>query len=317
MLKSTRCLVAVLFGACSSGQQAASPGEHCSQASDGSAPVDAAPAEDAQDDSGCAVPGTLVSYLQMTTTDTTDTRCGPPSDGMCAIDLEGFLYVPQGAATPLPAIVYNHGSEQLPGPKCSIADYFVPLGYVVFVPHRRGQGRSTGQYIGTYTAGSQISYLQAQVADVEAAWTYIQGLRTATGGTVVDPRRMAIVGHSYGGIMTLLTNADALGQVAAVDLCGDSESWGAADIESALLAAVDAAKSPIFFAQPQNDVHTDPTIVFSNRAGTGGQMFQAVIYPPVPNAVSPEDAHSRFVSDTAEVALWGGGAVDFRRRYGM
>jgi hypothetical protein len=97
----------------------------------------------------------------------------------------------------------------------------------------------------------------------------------------------------------------------------DSESWGAADIESALLAAVDAARAPIFFAQPQNDVHTEPTVVYSGRAGTDGLMYQATIYPPVPNASSPADAHSRFVSDAPEVAQWASGALDFLRRYGM
>jgi dienelactone hydrolase len=271
---------------------------------------------DAHDDSGCAVPGTLVSYLHMTTTDTSDTRCGPVANGMCTIDLEGYLYLPQGATGPMPAIVYNHGSEQLPGPKCAIAEYFVPRGYVVFVPHRRGHGRSTGVYLTDYTGGTQISYLQDQVADVTAAWTYVQGVQNGA-GAAVDATRMALMGHSYGGIETLLTNATSLGQRAAVDLCGDSESWGNTGFQTALTAAVDAAHAPIFFAQPQNDVHTDPTTYYSSEAGAQKQMYQATIYPPVPNAASPEDAHSRFVGDAAEVAQWGSGALDFLHRYGM
>jgi dienelactone hydrolase len=324
-------LAVFLLSACSSSSSPSPGGGDChasadagSQTSDALLDVgqqgdalDALAAFDGPNDSGCAVDGVLVSYLQTTSNDTTDTRCGPVSNGTCTIDLEGFLFIPSGVSAPAPAIVYNHGSEALPGPKCSIAEYFVPRGYVVFVPHRRGQGRSTGVYIGSYTAGSQISYLEDQVADVTAAWTYLQGLTNPQGATWVDPKKMAIMGHSYGGIMTVLVNATSLGQAAAIDLCGDSESWGNPDIESAILAAIDAAQSPVFFAQPQNDVHTDPTIVFSNRAGTDEQMFQAAIYPPVPNAASAQDAHSRFVGDPSEVAQWGPAAVDFLHRYGM
>jgi pimeloyl-ACP methyl ester carboxylesterase len=317
MTKVKGSLFAVLVASCGPTKSATPASEPCSPSPEGGSALDATAAPDSSDVAGCSVPGALVSYLHTTTSDISDTRCGPPSNGMCTIDLEGFLYIPQGAPGPLPAIVYSHGSEQLPGPKCSIADYFVPLGYVVFVPHRRGQGRSTGQYIGTYTAGSQISYLQDQVADLTDAWSYLRALSTASDTAVVDPKRMALMGHSYGGIMTLLTNATALGQVAAVDLCGDSESWGAADIESTLLAAVDGAQAPIFFAQPQNDVHTEPTVVYSGRAGTDGHLYQATIYPPVPNASSPEDAHSRFVADAPEVAQWASGALDFLRLYGM
>jgi carboxymethylenebutenolidase len=276
---------------------------------------------DADNPSGCAVNGSIVSYLTMTTTNLSDPRCGPPSGGMCTIDLKGFLYIPGGAVTPLPAIVYNHGSEPLPGPKCSIADYFVPKGYVVFVPHRRGQGLSTGLYVGDYDAGPTIDYLEEEVEDVTDAWDYVLALKTSSGGPVADAKRMALMGHSFGGIMTLLTNATSLGQVAAVDLCGDSESWNTPQNMPynvpALDTAVDDAKSPIFFLQPENDVATDPTIDFSNRAGVDKQQFQATIYPPVPDAATPEIAHELFESDPAEVALWGTGALDFLHRYGM
>jgi carboxymethylenebutenolidase len=323
MQKLAACLatlaLSLAFATCSP-SGAATPGlvVACSATPAGATPVaDAGTVNiDGPDESGCAVSGTLVSYLQVTSTDTSDTRCGASANGACAIDLQGYLYVPEGMSGPLPAIVYNHGSEQLPGAKCSIAEYFVPRGYVVFVPYRRGQGTSTGVFVGDYKAGSQISYLEQEVADVTSAWTFVAGLSVG-GVALVDPKRMAIMGHSYGGIMTLLTNTCRLGQLVAIDLCGDSESWGNAGNEAALLAAVDGAQSPIFFAQPQNDVHTDPTAVYSHQAAIDKQMFQAAIYPPVPDAASPEAAHTRFVGDAPEVAQWGTGALDFMHRYGM
>lgn len=58
------------------------------------------------------------------------------------LTLSGFLYKPDGDG-PFPAIVYNHGSEPLPGPKPDQASFYVAHGFVLFVPHRRGHGRST------------------------------------------------------------------------------------------------------------------------------------------------------------------------------
>src|SRR5215467_15305168 len=55
--------------------------------------------------------------------------------------LHGFLYRPLGNG-PFPAILYNHGSEEKPGTKPALGKFFSSKGYVFFVPHRRGQGRS-------------------------------------------------------------------------------------------------------------------------------------------------------------------------------
>lgn len=57
--------------------------------------------------------------------------------------LGGFIWKPAGDG-PFPAVLYNHGSEQLPGWKPDLGQLFVGNGYVFFVPHRRGQGRSPG-----------------------------------------------------------------------------------------------------------------------------------------------------------------------------
>src|SRR5271165_6643740 len=55
------------------------------------------------------------------------------------IALKGFIWKPEGLG-PFPAIVWNHGSERLPGTVNSVAPYFVSRGYIFLVPHRRGQG---------------------------------------------------------------------------------------------------------------------------------------------------------------------------------
>ena len=61
-----------------------------------------------------------------------------PSDGR---QLHGFLWKPEGSG-PFRAIVWNHGSEKLPGSQPALAKFYTSHAYVFFVPHRRGQGRA-------------------------------------------------------------------------------------------------------------------------------------------------------------------------------
>src|SRR5262249_19383079 len=63
--------------------------------------------------------------------------------------LDGYVYKPDGAGR-FPTLIWNHGSEQDPGGRAqfdSVAAIFVPAGYVVMAPIRRGQGDSDGDYI--------------------------------------------------------------------------------------------------------------------------------------------------------------------------
>src|SRR5258708_36542205 len=62
------------------------------------------------------------------------------------LDLQGFLWRPNGPG-PFPAVLWNHGSEKLPGSQPHLAEFYTSHFYAFFVPHRRGQGRSPGAYI--------------------------------------------------------------------------------------------------------------------------------------------------------------------------
>src|SRR5581483_7920261 len=62
------------------------------------------------------------------------------------LQLHGFLWRPSGSG-PFPAILWNHGSEKRPGSQPRLARFYTQKSYVFFVPHRRGQGRSPGNYI--------------------------------------------------------------------------------------------------------------------------------------------------------------------------
>src|SRR6266581_2871227 len=68
------------------------------------------------------------------------------SDGFTLV---GFLFKPNELG-PFPGLIWNHGSEKDPGTSPqfdAVAAIFVPAGYVVFAPMRRGHGDSEGPYI--------------------------------------------------------------------------------------------------------------------------------------------------------------------------
>src|SRR5580704_18873895 len=66
-----------------------------------------------------------------------------PAEGL---ELHGFIYRPAGPG-PFPAVVWNHGSEKKPGWQPDLAGFYTRHGWVFFMPHRHGHGRSPGEYI--------------------------------------------------------------------------------------------------------------------------------------------------------------------------
>src|SRR5262249_44537493 len=77
---------------------------------------------------------------------------GPPPEARLVAfsgpegELHGFLYLPPGPG-PFPAVLWNHGSEAMPGWQPELAHFYTAHGYAFFLPHRSGQGRSPGTYI--------------------------------------------------------------------------------------------------------------------------------------------------------------------------
>src|SRR5437588_9428776 len=49
------------------------------------------------------------------------------------LKLPGFLYRPPGNG-PFPAVMWNHGSEKMPGPQVELARFYTQHGFVFFLP---------------------------------------------------------------------------------------------------------------------------------------------------------------------------------------
>jgi dienelactone hydrolase len=205
--------------------------------------------------------------------------------------LHGWLWRPSGDG-PFPTIVYNHGSEEYPGPMPGQAEFFVPRGFALFVPHRRGQGRSkdAGRYIvDTFDREAALSPVLAdglweQANDVAAAVAYVRGL------DYVDKARVALVGCSFGGIESLLGAERSDGIVAAVDFAGASAMWRRnIPLQNRMKSAARNARVPVLFLQAENDFDTTPSLTLSGLMRDAGKPASVHIYPAF--GVTHEDGH--------------------------
>ena len=204
------------------------------------------------------------------------------SDGLTLV---GVVFKPEGPG-PFPGLVWNHGSEKDPdaGPQFdAVAAIFVPAGYAVFAPVRRGHGNSEGPYIeqelhrqrGAERNRLQVRFLEgAQLDDQLAGLAFFKGL------PYVDPNRLVVAGCSYGGIQTLLAAERGAGYKAAVALSPAGLSWaGNPPLQDRLILATQRIEIPVFLLQPPQDASLEPTRVLGREFQRLGKPYRAKIYP--------------------------------------
>jgi dipeptidyl aminopeptidase/acylaminoacyl peptidase len=118
-----------------------------------------------------------------------------PVTGTLSVSPRGVVALNAGAQRGLPVIVSVHGGpegQSRPG-FSAIDQYFLARGYAILAPNVRG---STG-YGKTFTHLDDVRKREDSVKDLAAA---VDWLKTEGGA---DPRRIAVMGGSYGGYMTL------------------------------------------------------------------------------------------------------------------
>lgn len=232
------------------------------------------------------------------------------------LSLVGFLFRPSGAG-PFPAIVWNHGSERNPGtgPQFdSVAAIFVPAGYVVFAPMRRGHGYSEGEYIQDLLQRESrrgpdavhhilVEQMEGpQLDDQLAGQAYLKSL------PYVDTSRLIVAGCSYGGIQTLLAAERGEGYRAAVAISPAAESWAASKpLQDRLIKAVEKINIPVFIIQPQKDANVTPGYTLGMEFQRLGKPYGLQIYPPF----GPEDQTGHCFGGARGMHVWAQDALRF------
>lgn len=147
-----------------------------------------------------------------------------------------------------------------------LAPIFVKHGYAFLYPFRRGQGLSADQapFIQDILQNEEAAkgkdarqHLQfillttEQLDDVLAALSF---LKKVPG---IDSHRIAVVGHSFGGLLTLLAAERDSSLHAAVTFGAAANSWARSqELRERLLAAVRNTAAPIMLIHAANDYDT-------------------------------------------------------------
>ena len=273
-----------------------------------------------------------------------------------------------------PALVINHGSEHLFPAEWKfrgLAAYLVPKGYIVFVPFRRGHGdeeslekRSTGVYIddmlddwqnGTRnyihnTSCNNRSCYKAQLlreqADEEVADSAMDWLK-ARNDVKTDPgqpqdHRIAIMGSSYGGAVTVFANRNSFGQKASVAFSPGAQQWDRStdclpgdpncgtDFQRMIISAAGGANKPAYYLQARWDYDTRATIdlayahAYRSPDSQHSRGWNAAIFPYIDpckvnsdgeRECTPEDFQSIHAGFFSDAEKWGPTILEFLQRY--
>jgi dienelactone hydrolase len=225
------------------------------------------------------------------------------------VTLHALLWRPQGRG-PFPAVLFNHGSgrsrEELErlGPyerqAYVLGPVFARHAYVFLYLFRRGVGLSADQGAnavdlmnGELAAHGQEARntLQLRLLETSEMSDALSGLAFLRALPDVDAHDVAVIGHSFGGSLTLLL-ADREPDVRAVVVfSGAGYSWDRSpQLRERLLTAAARTAAPIFFIHASNDYSVAAGQALDARLRQIGKPHRLKIYPPIGHTV--EEGHS-------------------------
>lgn len=222
--------------------------------------------------------------------------------------LHAMIWRPQGRG-PFPAILLNHGSGRTPEDLRRLGRYeqnaatlgpiFARHGYVFLYLFRRGVGLSADQGTNAVDLMNSESVARGQQArnalqlqllehremdDAQAALNFLRALPD------VDAQDVALVGHSFGGSLTLLLAEREPNLRAVVIFSGAGYSFDRSpELRARLLAAIDHIAAPVFFIHAENDYSLSSGKVLDARREQIGKPHRLKIYPPIGNTL--DDGH--------------------------
>jgi carboxymethylenebutenolidase len=243
--------------------------------------------------------------------------------------LKAFLWKPSEAG-PFPAVLFCHGSGGADAGHTAgllmteaaekLAPVFLKHGYAFLYLFRRGQGPSAnqGEFMQNIlqreeaTKGKEaLQHLQFMLATTDHLDDVIAGLSFLKTAPLIDARRIAIVGHSFGGQLTVLAAQQPNTVRAAVAFAAAANSWEhSRELRDRLLTAADKAMAPIMLIQTANDYSTAPGYALAGELERLHKPHLLKIYPPVGR--TSEDGHN-FVY--LAIPQWEGDLFSFLDEY--
>jgi carboxymethylenebutenolidase len=225
------------------------------------------------------------------------------------LQLKGFLWKPNELG-PFPTVLFNHGSGGVDAdhtaglPITEAAEKLAPLflkhGYAFLYLFRRGQGFSAdqGPFMQAILQREEVAkgedarqHLQFILATTDHLDDVLAALAFLKATPTIDAKRIAIVGHSFGGQLTLLAAERDNTVRAAVTFAAAANSWERShELRERLRSAVDRTTAPIMLIQAANDYSTAPGRQLADELRGLHKSYLLKIYPPV--GQTSDDGHN-------------------------
>jgi dienelactone hydrolase len=221
-----------------------------------------------------------------------------------ALTLRALLWRPPGSG-PFPAVMFNHGSYSTEDPLAledasALGPVFARHGYVFLFLCRRGiglsldQGPADGDLMARASAANGRmgrNRVQLRLLDGEEFNEALAGLAFLRALPDVDVLRIAVVGHSFGGSLTLFLSARDTALRSAVVFGAAAGSWGQSrELRARLLAAVKRISAPVLFIHAANDYSIAPGKALAAEMQRLRKVHQLNIYAAVGG--SSRDGHN-------------------------
>lgn len=243
------------------------------------------------------------------------------------LKLRALLWRPSGRGT-FPAVLFNHGSGHTGGISANGPDHrhpellgplFAQHGYVFLYLYRRGDGLSAGQGMPSGDLMDRVAAkgqdernkVQLKLLETDEMNDALAGISFLRSVPYVDPRRIAVVGHSFGGSLTVLL-AELDPSVRAVVTFGAAGySWDRSpQLRARLVTAVGRMSAAAFFINAENDYSTGAGKELGAEMKRLGKPYSVKIYPPVGKTV--DEGHD-FIH--LKVSLWEPDVFAFLDKY--
>lgn len=204
------------------------------------------------------------------------------------LKIEAYVFKPEGAG-PFPVVIYNHGSraghEREERPFAYVGEMLSRSGYVVVVPERRGYGKSDGptfsETVGEDRGPRFVMRVQEETDDMLAVVEFVKTLPYA------DTNRIAVMGWSFGGIVSVLGASRSTAFRAVVDQAGAALTWDHSPaMQAALKEAAGKIRIPLLGMVAKNDRTTESVKAVVREAEKHGVTAKFIEYP----AFKPQDA---------------------------
>ena len=222
--------------------------------------------------------------------------------------LKAFLWKP-AATGPFPAVLFNHGSggedaDHTAGMLITqsayvLAPFFIKHGYAFLFPFRRGHGPSGRQAPFMQDllrreeeskgkdARQHLQFVLLTTDHLDDVMAALAFLKTVPG---IDPDRIAIAGHSFGGNLTLLAVERDKTVRAAVTFAAAANSWERSpELRERLMTAARNAKAAIMLTHAENDFSTTAGKALAAELEHLHKPYVLKIYPAV--GLTSEDGH--------------------------